>query len=838
VTEPRQISQGFLSTWQGPAGLPARLAVVNNQPIGIRFMVTAMVFFAIGGLLALLMRVQLSVSENDFLGPQVYNQLFTMHGSTMMYLFAVPFLEGLALYLVPLMIGSRDVAFPRLSAFGYWMYLFGGLIFYASFVVGMVPDAGWFAYTPLSGARFSGKEVDFWLLGLGMVEIAGIVAAIEIVVSILKFRAPGMSISRMPLFVWAVLVTGIMIIFAFTVLLMATILLELDRAVGTRFFDAEYGGTSLLWQHLFWFFGHPEVYIAFLPATGIVSAIIAAAARRPIAGYTLVAVAIVVTGFVSFGLWVHHMYTTGLPELSMHFFAAASLMIAIASGIQVFAWIATLWGSRPQFHTPLLYVLGFFFVFVLGGMTGVMVAITPFDWQVHDTFFIVAHFHYVLIGGVVFPVFGGLHYWIPKFTGRMLNESLGKWSFWLTFIGFNATFFPMHIMGLLGMPRRVYTYKAELQVDAYNMLATVGAFLLALGFVAFFINLMQSYGRRATQAPDDPWDGQTLEWTVPSPPPIYSFFRPPIVRSRQPTKDDPQGHSAYETEARRAADALAGQPETWRATLATDPLDARPQSIQWLPGPSYLPLIASLGLLLGAGGVLAERYLLLPLGLVIAGGAIAKWLWPSPRILRALRSSTLPQEAGLPIFTTGAQSTGWWGMVCLLTVIGTALGSLFYSWFYVRLFSHQWPQDALPRPSLLMAAIMLLLLLASAPAQWLAMRRFRDRHKRQVHLAAGGVIAAAAAFLGVQWYGLANAGFGPDANAYASLFHTLGWMLSLIIVAGIILQIAAQLRIGTEWDEPQGFMPLQMQVTAMYWYFAVAAGVLVLGLTHVSPYLI
>jgi cytochrome c oxidase subunit I+III len=591
VEHPRET---FEDTWKGPSGLAGFLSEVNNQPLGKRFMATAFVFFLLGGVLAILMRIQLAVPHNTFLGPEVYNQFFTMHGSTMMYLFAVPFIEGLAIYLLPLMIGSRDVAYPRLTAFGYWTYLFGGVLLYTSFVIGAVPDVGWFGYTPLSGTKYSGVGTDLWLLGLTLVEVAGITAAVEIVTTILKFRAPGMSLDRMPLFVWAMLVVGVMILFSFTTLLTATVLLEMDRTLGTCFFDVERGGNSLLWQHLFWFFGHPEVYIMFLPATGVVSMVTATFAQRRIVAYSLITVAILVTGFLSFGLWVHHMFTAGLPELSMTFFTAASLMIAIASGTQIFAWIATLWGSRPDLKAPLLFVLGFIFIFVLGGLTGVMVAIVPFDWQVHDTYFIVAHFHYVLIGGVIFPIMAGLHYWLPKMTGRMLSARMEKWSFWLTFVGFNTTFFPMHIMGMLGMPRRVYTYPESLELGGYNFIATIGSFLVATGFLLFLINFWKSL-RHGAPAGDDPWKGDSLEWSLSSPPPSFSFFRPPVVYGRHALWDQPTPAESNEIE--RLSQTLAGQPETWRGTLVTDELDSSPQAIQWLPGPSYLPLLAALGIL-------------------------------------------------------------------------------------------------------------------------------------------------------------------------------------------------------------------------------------------------
>ena len=375
--DPARDDAQFNRTWQWPTGFPGWFLAVNSQVIGPRIMLTAALFFWLALFMALLMRLQLAGPNNTLVGPQVYNQLFTMHGSTMMYLFLVPFLEGLGVYLLPLLIGARDLAFPRLSALGFWAYLLGGLLLFATFALGAAPDVGWFAYTPLSGPRYSGLGTDMWLLGLSLIEVAGIGAAVELVVTALKMRAPGMSLNRMPIFAWALLITGVMIVFAFTPLLTATLMLELDRTVGTRFFDPDHGGSTLLWQHLFWFFGHPEVYIMFIPAAGIVSMVAPVFARRPLAGYTLVVVALVVTGFVSFGLWAHHMFTTGLPELSLAFFTAASLIIAVAAGTQVFAWIATLWGTRPALRVPLLYVLGFLALFVIGGMTGVMVAVVP-----------------------------------------------------------------------------------------------------------------------------------------------------------------------------------------------------------------------------------------------------------------------------------------------------------------------------------------------------------------------------------------------------------------------------------------------------------------------------
>jgi cytochrome c oxidase subunit I+III len=835
---PRQSEQSarFHQTWASPSGYRGWFSAVNNQPLGKRFMLTAFIFFLLGGVLALFIRIQLSVSDNQFLGPQVYNNLFTMHGSTMMYLFAVPFLEGLALYLLPLLIGSRDVAYPRLTSFGWWCYLFGGLVFYASFIFGTIPDAGWFSYTPLSGSRYSGLGQDFWVLGLALVEVAGITAGIEIVVTILKFRAPGMSLNRMPLFAWAMLTAAVMILVAFTVLLTATLLLEMDRAFSTRFFDVDYGGNNLLWQHLFWFFGHPEVYIIFIPATGIVSMVVATFAKR-IAGYALIATAIIVTGFVSFGLWVHHMYTTGLPELSMNFFAAASLMIGVASGTQIFAWIASLWGSRPALRVPLLYVLGFVFIFVLGGFTGVMIAVVPFNWQVHDTFFIVAHFHYVLIGGAVFPIFAGLYYWLPKIMGRMLNETLGKWSFWLAFTGFNATFFPMHIMGFLGMPRRVYTYPSMLQIDGYNMLATVGAFVMALGFMLFVIDVFYAQ-RKGPPAGDNPWDSDSLEWSTKSPPHNFAFATPPLVRSRHPLwhpKRDEPGSERIETI--RAA--MTEAPQNWRATLVTDTITAEPQAIQNLPGPTYVPLYAALGLLVAFSGALFEYYALAGAGLIFFVGALIAWMWPDEDRLEMIRTTGIDAQAGLPVFSTGTRSTGWWAMVCVLITTGTAFGALFYSYFFLRLFSPEWPQGGIAAPQLLLPSISLGILLATSPAQYVAGRWFRSgRAARPIQVVLVGNILLGIAFLALQMMAINRLEFSFHTNAYGSVFHVLLWMQLIILFVGLALQAGAVVRLQRAPEDRHGFTPMQIQITSLFWHFVVAAGVAVFAVLHFSPHVL
>jgi cytochrome c oxidase subunit 1 len=450
------------STWADRPGFVGWLMTVDHKRVARRYFVTALCFFSLAGALALLMRTQLIGPENHLLGPDLYNQFFSMHGTAMMFLFAVPIMEAAGVFLVPLMLGARNISFPRLNAFSYWVYLFGGVMIFAAFFMNVGPEAGWSAYVPLSASDFSpGKRTDFWAQMITFTEVAALCVAVELVATILAMRAPGMTLARMPLFVWSMLVTSFMVIVAMPAVMLASTFLITDRLVGTQFYNAAEGGDALLWQHLFWFFGHPEVYIIFMPALGIISSIVETFSRRPIVGYSAMVLAQIAIGFLAFGLWVHHMFATGLPPLGDSFYTAASMAIAIPSGVQVFCWIATLWTGRPKIATPLLFVIAFFALFVLGGLTGVMLASVPVDLQVHDTYFVVAHFHYVLIGGAVFPLMGGIYFWFPKMTGRMLSERMGRWQFWLFFVGFNVAFFPMHVAGLLGMSRRVYTYPRD-----------------------------------------------------------------------------------------------------------------------------------------------------------------------------------------------------------------------------------------------------------------------------------------------------------------------------------------------------------------------------------------
>jgi cytochrome c oxidase subunit I+III len=830
----------FTHTWESPPGLSGWVATVNSRPLGERYIITSLLFFLAGVLLALGMRSQLAVPNNNLLGPDTYNAIFTMHGSTMLYLFAVPFIEGLGIYLIPLLIGSRDLAFPRLTNFGYWLYLFGGLTMYASVIFWEVPDAGWTAYTPLSGPMHSGIGLDFWLLGLGMIEIAGIGAAVEIVVTILKLRAPGMAIQHMPVLVWAYLVTSVMIIFAFTPLLTATLMLEMDRSFSTQFFNPEQGGSSLLWQHLFWWFGHPEVYIIFLPAVGIISAIVPVLARRRLVAYPLVVAAIITTGFVSFGLWSHHMFTTGIPELPMHFFTAASFMIALASGVQIFAWIATLWGSRPYYNVQMLFILGFFVIFVNGGLTGVMVATMSFDWQVHETNFVPAHFHHVLIGGAVFPFLAGLHHWLPKVSGRMFSQLWGTIAFGLVFLGFNVTFVPMYVIGLFGMRRRVYTFPEELGVGTLNLISTIGAFVLAAGFAAALFNLAW-HAWRGREAGSDPWNGGSLEWATASPPPPYGFDRPPVVRDLYPQwQGAPSGSAeeAYRSKLSALSAELDCRPSSWRATLLTDLTNARPQVVQYVPGPSYLPFFAAVAILLAAISVLAGSYITAALATLLALGLIGRWASSEP-VLPEEEVRLLSARLSVPLQGSGRQSVGWWGMVSFLAVLFTVLGAFVFSYFYLRLYSDRWPQAGLPLPDLTGPLVAFGLLAAAAIAQFISLWA-RLRNSR-LWVIAGLSVASilGAGFISIEMYNLIGTRFSPTANAYASIFFTIHGFLILMVLTGIALHVAGLLRLirmSEPLDTPR--LTLWLQNSELFWFFALAAVLIGFATIYLVPHVL
>ncbi|WP_321875335.1 cytochrome c oxidase subunit I [Burkholderia cenocepacia] len=606
-------------TWSDRPGFVGTLAAVNHKTIARRFVITTFTFFVLGGLFALAMRTQLASADNRMLGPATYDQFFTMHGTTMMFLFAVPVMQAVAGWIVPLMIGARTVAFPRMNAYAYWVFLFGGLTLYIGFALGARPDAGWFSYVPLAGPDYStGKGADLWAQMITFSELSALIEAVVLITTILKLRAPGMSLDRMPLFVWATLVTQFMVLFAMPAVMLCSTALILDRLVGTHFYNPARGGDVLLWQHLFWFFGHPEVYLIFIPPLGFISTIVPTFARRPIFGYPAMVLALIATAFLAFGLWVHHMYATSLPALGKSFFTAASLAIAIPSGIQIFCWLATLWLGRPRLKTPLLFVLAFFFILVLGGLTGVMLGSVSLDLQVHDTYFVVAHLHYVLLGGAVFPLFGAFYYWFPKLTGRLLDETLGRVQFWLFFIGFNVTFFPMHLLGLDGMPRRVWTYPAHRGWDGLNLVATVGAWAIALSVLLFVVNVVRSRTRGAP-AGADPWGAGTLEWLTPSPPPPHNFDALPVVHGAEPL-----------WEPAREPRCVAGLATDRREVLTTTALDATPDLRPLFPGPSLWPFASAVATtILFIGSIFTPWAVVW--GAVPVTAALIGWFWPTRR---------------------------------------------------------------------------------------------------------------------------------------------------------------------------------------------------------------
>jgi cytochrome c oxidase subunit I len=627
--------------WERPPGLVGFLTTVHHKDVAVRYIITAFIFFALAGLLAAFMRLQLAFPESNFLDADRYNQFFTVHGSTMMFLFAVPVMQAVGIYLVPMMLGTRNVAFPRLNAFGYYTYLFGGILLYSGLFLNIGPDAGWFAYVPLSGPQFSpGKRVDFWAQMITMTEIASIVSAIETIATIFKQRAPGMTLNRIPLFVWAIAIQSFMVLFAMPAIMLGSTMLAMDRLthVSTHFFNPAEGGDALLYQHIFWFFGHPEVYIIFIPATGFISTIIPTFARRKIFGYTALVLSLISIGFIGFGLWVHHMFATPVPDMGQSFFTAASLMIAIPSGVQIFCWLATLWTGKPQFQTPLYWVLGFIVLFVLGGLTGVMLASVSIDLQVHDTFFVVAHFHYVLIGGAVFPLFGAIYYWFPKWTGRMLNETLGKLHFWLFFIGFNLTFFPMHILGLNGMPRRIYTYLPDTGWGNLNLLATIGAGIMGLSMLVFLFNILKSR-RSGVIAGDNPWRAPTLEWSTESPPPDYNFVYLPTVQSAEPLWNDPPERPV-----------VWGLATDKREVLSTTMMEATPEHRYELPADSVWPLLLSVAVCGTLAWVIFNPWAI-PIGAGVCYIVLVLWFWRGnePAPLKAHREKIQPAPGIIPI---------------------------------------------------------------------------------------------------------------------------------------------------------------------------------------------
>jgi cytochrome c oxidase subunit I len=673
-------------------GMWGWITTVDHKKIGILYGVTSFIFFIIGGIEALLLRVQLGSPENSFLSGDAYNQVFTMHGTTMIFLVIMPMSAAFANYLLPLMIGARDVAFPRLNAYSYWVFLVGGLFMYSSFFLGGAPNGGWFGYTPLT-RELPGHNMDFWVFGLQILGIASLTGAVNLIVTAINLRAPGMSLMRMPIFVWMALVAQFLLLFAMPIITVALVLLTFDRQFATNFFNTSAGADPLLWQHLFWLFGHPEVYILILPAMGIVSEVLPVFSRKPLFGYQVMVFSGIAIGFMGWGVWVHHMFATGLGPVATAAFSASTMFIAVPTGVKIFNWVATMWGGRIRFTTPFLFAVGFVTMFTIGGLSGVTHAVVPSDTQQTDTYYIVAHFHYVLFGGSMFGLFAGVYYWYPKLTGRLLSESVGKLHFWLMLLGFNITFAPFHILGLQGMPRRVYTYPSGRGWDFWNLVSTIGSFMIAASIAVFIYNLWKS--RRNPKVGGDPWDARTLEWSIPSPPPEYNFAEVPLVTARddfwhrkygedeegrpvprqplaapsgvdgevdakpEPAGDEPpsdggtDGHALAPEEA--GGDGEHADPDHADGEHGDgehgDGEHGEDEHHIHLPSPSYWPAFSAVGLAVLCYGLLYKTWVVAVLGSIWILGTFYAW---------ALEPATAPEEpepdepAGTELATVGA----------------------------------------------------------------------------------------------------------------------------------------------------------------------------------------
>jgi len=787
--------------WCKPRGWEY-LTAVNNNYIGFYYIATAFLFFLLAGVLALGMRVQLTAPLLQILPQETYNQFFTMHGTVMMFLFAVPMVEAIGVLLLPQMLAARDLPFPRLSAYAFWAYLVGGLCFFASLFVGLAPDGGWFMYPPLTSIAYSpGINADFWLLGIGFIEISAIAGAIEIIVGVLRTRAPGMTLDRMPMFAWAMLVFAAMIIIAFPSVILSTLLLELERAFNWPFFDPTRGGDPMLWQHLFWFFGHPEVYIIFLPAAGLMSMMVSTVARTPLVGYRLNVLALVATGFISFGVWAHHMFATGMPRLSTGYFSAASMAVSLPAGIQVFCWIATLASGKIRWSTPALFVVGSVLVFTMGGLTGVMVGMVPFDWQAHDTYFIVAHLHYVLIGGMVFPMFAAFYHWVGMTSSRPLSERVGKWVFWLQFVGLHVTFLPMHLTGFMGMPRRVYTYMPGRGLDLLNQISTVGAFIMGAGVVLFLIDLARNFRFTTNDDAGNIYGGSTLEWL---PTGLYSTRSIPVVRSRDPLWDDPKICDDVE----QGRYFLPGSVTGLRETIVTSPINAEPQYLQLMPGPSVWPLAAAV---LTAGFFLAltvQAYMFSAVSGVIGLACVLRWLWETDRPIQQDKAD-IGAGITVPISITGPQSHGWWALNTLFTVMGMIVLMGLFGYLYLYGIH---PEVWIAAPPVLQTLGISLVLVLAIVAAWMS-RRVLAMTKRGEFAGQGpwllGVLGAM--LLGAaSWWDVAgwdSAGLDPAASGQGATVFVL------IAFQGFTVAIAAIMAVYLGYRSGKGLLTTPTNVT-------------------------
>jgi cytochrome c oxidase subunit I+III len=814
------------SVWVTPRGWRYWTSV-NNTQVGLWYGGTAFAFMLFAGVLALIMRAQLAVPENDLVSADFYNQAFTLHGTVMMFLFAVPIFEAVAIFLLPPMLGARELPFPRLGAFGFWSFFIGGVFVCGSIFFDAAPSSGWFMYPPLATDKeYSGIGADIWLLGLSFIEVASIAAAVELIVGIMKCRAPGMRINLMPLFAWYLLIVAGMILFAFPPLIAGDLLFEMQRMFDWPFFDPTRGGDPLLWQHLFWIFGHPEVYIIFLPAIALMAMIVPTFAQRPIVGYSWIVLAAVGTGFLSFGLWVHHMFATGLPQISLAFFSAASEAVAVPTGVQIFVFIATMLAGRVIFSVPMLFGAGGIAIFVIGGLTGVMVALAPFDWQAHDTYFIVAHLHYVLIGGMLFPLIAGIYYYYPLINARMLSMRLGRIAFWLMFVGFNVAFFPMHLTGLRGMPRRVFTYPQSVGWDWLNLVSTVGAFVFAAGLLIIVVDVVRPK-RHQPRGEQNPWKAGTLEW-LNEPEENWGVRSIPIVESRYPLWD--QKGLAEKTNA--GAYYLAGAEEGRRETLITSVLDARPMQCQRVAEPSAITIITAA--LLGSVFVALTFELWIVALLAGAGtlAAIVWWLWTGTGEIPEKQTKDVGLGLRLPLYSSGPASVGWWAMFITMVGDGTAFASLVFGYFFywtVRFDftagqagpGWQWPMAAL-------------VLFVAAWAATLGARELNTRGRVAVaRLALLAAVLLALAASSAAFAGPWSHAMQPTAHVYPAIVWILvAWALAHAAV-GIVMQLyclarSLASRLSARHD-------LELHNVALYWHFMAITAAITFAVIGLFP---
>ncbi|HCB74874.1 MAG TPA: cytochrome c oxidase subunit I [Sphingomonas bacterium] len=771
--------------WKPPSGLFLRWTDTNNDRVGVWYTLTAFGFMLFAGVLAMIMRTQLAVPDNDLVSANTFNQLFTLHGSMMMFLFAVPMFEAVSIILLPQLLGARDLPFPRLSAFGYWSFLLGGVFVAGSIFFNEAPDGGWFMYPPLTTRTdLSGLGADIWMLGLSFIEVSSVAAAVELIVGVLKCRPPGMRLNLMPLYAWYILVVAVMILFAFPPLIAGDLLFEMERLLNWPFFDASRGGDPLLWQHLFWIFGHPEVYIIFLPSIALFAMLVPTFAKRHLLGYPWIVLAAVGTAFLSFGLWVHHMFTTGLPKISLAFFSAASEAVVIPTGVQIFVFIATLWAGRVTWSTPLLYATGSLAIFVIGGLTGVMVAVAPFDWQAHDTYFVVAHLHYVLIGGTLMPLFAGLYYYWPLITGKKLSDRLGRIAFWMLFAGANITFFPMHFSGLEGMPRRVFTYPAELGIGGLNLVSTLGAYLFAAGVAVVCLDLALSPGRKTGER--NPWGAGTLEWLEdPADDAHWGVRCVPLISSRYPIWDQKDFVKKVDEGRFFLPDAEEGR----RETIITSVLDARPVSVIRLGTPSFKPMLTAIAL----GGV----FILTTFHLYWAALACAfatlfmvlLWLWTGTAEIPEKECKPIGHGIKLPLYVSGAKAPGWWAMFITMMADATAFSGLVFGYFFFWTRHPDFPPaDMAAAPG----AFWPMVALAVALVSWTLTVAARQLNAAGSVGAARMALAAGAAFSAYGVYaGLAGpwlSGMDPEAHVYPAIVWTLAIWTAAHSGVAIIMQ--------------------------------------------------